>query len=284
MSKDLNNGNIGVKYQTPLNFQDEFPLFIEFMDTFFNWLYRQEGFTEDEIISYLSDTSGWLETNSDKSPLEQLIEWKSKKTPGTTSKDFISDKFLVRTFEDMMALDFEQLLDVDGRPLLSMEDKNQHIDDWYDDFGFQRTVDKTFQEFGQFVPDGSDSMQTADGNNFTVYIEGTKRRTLDHTRWLKLLKHIYRVRGTKKAIELFFWIYFGCPVSVYYPKSEIGGLDGNFECDGEIGMRDDYYYDEFTYVIQVPGDISDFEGVFQRVFRQHFHPAGFTVFLESSRG
>lgn len=284
MSKDLNDGNIGVKYQTPLFFQNEYPLFIEFMDTFFNWLYRQNGFTEEEILSYLANTSEWLEVHSDKSPVEQLIDRKLRKTPGTVAKDYISDKFLVRTFEDMMALDAEVLLDSDGRPLIAMEDKNASIDSWYEDFGFQRTVDKTFQEFGSFAPKDAEKLKTSDGDDFSVYIEGTKRRTLDHTRWLKLLKHIYRIRGTKKAIELFFWIYFGCPVSVYFPKEEIGGLDDNFECDGATGMRDDYYYDEFTYVIRVPGEVADFEGVFERVFRQHFHPAGFTVFLESSRG
>lgn len=283
MSKDLNDGNIGVKYQTPLNYQNEFPLFIEFMDTFFNWLYRQQGFTEEEIQSYLENTTEWLDTHSDKPPLQQLIDWKLKKTPGREAKDYLSDKFLVRTFENMMALDAEVLQDSDGRPLIAMEDKNKNIDNWYEDFGFQRTVDKTFQEFGRFVPVGSDRLKTADGDDFSVYIEGTKRRTLDHTRWLKLMKHIYRIRGTKKAIELFFWIYFGCPVKVFYPREEIGGLDDNLECDGATGMRDDYYYDEFTYVIQVPGEVSDFEGVFERVFRQHFHPAGFTVFLESSR-
>lgn len=130
MSKDLNDGNIGVKYQTPLFFQNEYPLFIEFMDTFFNWLYRQNGFTEEEILSYLANTSEWLEVHSDKSPVEQLIDWKLRKTPGTVAKDYISDKFLVRTFEDMMALDAEVLLDSDGRPLIAMEDKNASIDSW----------------------------------------------------------------------------------------------------------------------------------------------------------
>lgn len=284
MSKTLNNGHHGVKYDTPLFYQKDFPVFLEFMDTFFGWLYRQQGFTEEEINAYLANPDEWINPESSDTPLQQLIDWKVRKTPGSDSKDYLTDKFLVRTFEDMMALDAEELMDVDGRPLIAMEDKNKNIDDWYQDFGFQRTVDKSFQEFGRMVPVGSDKLVTSDGDFFSVYIEGTKRRTLDHTRWLKLLKHIYRIRGTKKAIELFFWIYFGCPVSVYYPKEEIGGLDDNFECDGATGMRDDYYYDEFTYVIRVPGDVIDFEGVFERVFRQHFHPAGFTVFLESSRG
>lgn len=284
MSKELNSGHNGVKYEAPPFYQTEFPLFIEFMDTFFNWMYRQQGFTEQEIKDYLADTDSWVNPDSNATPLEQLIDIKKRKTPGTEAKDYLSDKFLVRTFEDMMALDAEELMDVDGRPLIAMEDKNDSIDDWYSDFGFQRTVDKAFQEFGRFIPQGSTGMKTAGGDDLTVFIDGTKRRTLDHARWLKLLKHIYRIRGTKKAIELFFWIYFGCPVSVYYPKEDIGGLDDTFDCDGTTGLRDDYYYDEFTYVIRVPGDVSKFDGVFERVFRQHFHPAGFTVFLESSRG
>ncbi|UCR74080.1 hypothetical protein [Klebsiella virus vB_KpnM-20] len=282
MSKDLNNGHLGVKYETPLFYQNDFPLFIEFMDTFFNWLYRQNGFTEEEILAYLADTS-WLNPDSDASPLMQLVDLKIQKTPGTAARDMLLDKYLVRTFEQMMALDTEELLDSDGRPLFSPEDKNSSIDAWYKEFGFQRTVDKSFPEFGFFVPEGSDGLITADGNQFSVYIEGTRRRTLDHTRWLKLLKHIYKIRGTQKAIELFFWIYFGVPVTVYYPKEDLAGLDANFDCDGEVGLRDDYYYDEYTYVIRIPGDVADFEGVFDRVFRQHFHPSGFKVFLESTR-
>lgn len=282
MSKELNDGHVGVKYETPLFYQNDFPVFIDFMDTFFNWLYRQHGFTEEEILLYLDDPS-WLNPESEESPLVQLIDLKLQKPPGTAARDYLTDKFLTRTFEDLMALDFEELLDSEGRPLISPEDKNNSIDSWYQDFGFQRTADKSFPEFSPFIPQGDDNFITSNGDRLTVYIEGTRRRTLDHPRWLKLLKHIYKIRGTQKSIELFFWIYFGLPVSIYYPKEDLAGLDDNFECDGSVGLRDDYYYDEYTYVIRIPGDVSEFEGVFEKVFRQHFHPAGFKVFLESTR-
>lgn len=281
MSKDLNPGHWGVKYETPQFYQEEFPLFIEFMDTFFNWFYSQSGFTPGEIESYLADTSRWLDPFSEKDPLQQLIEIKTLKNPGAASKELLEDKYLVRSFEQVMATDAEELLDADGRPLFGQEERAEQIDSWYRDFGQQRIADKSFQDFGNFVPKDSDKLVTADDYNLIVYIEGTKRRQLDHARWLKLLKHIYRIRGTKKAIELFFWISFGCPVTIYYPKVEVGGLDDNFDLDGHVGLRDDYYYDEYTYVIKVPGDIKEFEGVFEKVFRQHFHPSGFTVFLES---
>lgn len=284
MSKELNDGNWGVKYETPLNYQENYPVFLEFMDTFFLYLYRQTGFTPGEIQAYLTDTSNWLDPFSDQDPLQQLIAFKAAKTPGQKVKDFLADKFLVRSFERTMAMDYDELQDADGRPLFTPEGHDDQIDGWYEQLGFQRTADKSFQDFGNFVPKDSDKLVTADGYNYTVYVEGTKRRTLDHARWLKLLKHVYAIRGTKKSMELFFWIYFGVPINIYYPKNDIGGLDDNFDLDGTVGLRDDYYYDEFTYVIRVPGDVADFEGVFERVYRQHFHPAGFTVFLESSRG
>lgn len=283
MSKELNDGNLGVKYETPLNYQEDYPIFLEFLDTFFNWMYRQAGFTPGEINNYLNDTSNWLDPYSDKTPLQQLIEFKVAKTPGRQIKDYLEDKFLVRKFEKAVSLDFDGLEDADGRPLFSPEDRDEHFDAWYSQLGFQRTADKSFQDFGNFVPKGSDKLVTKDNYNYTVYVEGTKRRTLDHTRWLKLLKHVYSIRGTKKSMELFFWIYFGVPVNIYYPKGDIGGLDDNFDLDGTVGLRDDYYYDEYTYVIRVPGDVTEFEGVFERVYRQHFHPSGFNVFLESSR-
>lgn len=283
MQTVLNNGTNGVKYEVPLYFLSEYPNFIKFMDIFYQWLYNQQGFTEEEISSYLQNSKDWLDPFTTDSPLEQLIDIKAKKSPGRQVKEHLEDHYLVRGFEQMLGLDTE-ITDSEGRPLFAECDRNTSIDNWYDSFGFQRTADKSFQEFSRFATKNGQRLITADGDNFSVYVEGTKRRTLDHTRWLKLLKHIYRIRGSKKAIELFFWIYFGCPIQIMYPKEEIGGLDANFDLDGTVGLRDDYYYDEFSYVIRVPGDAKDFEGVFNKVFREHFHPAGFTVFLESSRG
>lgn len=283
MSSDLNDGNHGVKNEVPLAYRMEYPKFIEFMDVFYNWLYNQQGFSAEEIQAYLANPGEWVDPLSNKSPLEQLIDFKNVGNPGRVSRDYLKDRFLVREFDDIFSTDAE-LQDVDGRPLFAVRDKVEHIDAWYQDFGFQRTADRSFEDFGNFVPKNSDRLITADGENLAVYIEGTKRRTLDHVRWLKLLKHIYRIRGTRKAMELFFWLYFGVPIKIKEPKLEIGGLDDNFDLDGVVGLRDDYYYDEFSYVITVPGDVSEIEGVFEKVYRQHFHPAGFTVFLESSRG
>lgn len=279
----LNNGMNGTKYDVPLYFLNEYPKFIEFLDVFYDWLYRQQGFTPEEIQRYLDNPNEWIDQYSGVSPLEQLIDVKATKTPGEATVDFLQDHFLVRSFENLLSMDFT-LEDVEGRPLFGENEKEESINSWYDEFGFQRTADKLFPDFGPFVPKDSDGMLTKDGREFSVYLDDTKRRTLDHPRWLKLLKHIYSIRGTRKAIELFFWIYFGVPVIIKEPKLEIGGLDDNFDLDGEVGLRDDYYYDEFSYVIMVPGDITEIQGVFDKVFRQHFHPAGFTVFLESSRG
>ncbi|AVO22992.1 head closure Hc2 [Erwinia phage vB_EamM-Bue1] len=283
MSIALNDGSNGTRYDVPLYFLEEYPKFIEFMDVFYNWLYNQQGFTAAEIEDYIKNSSDWLDPFTTDSPLEQLIAIKSQKAPGRQIKNHLEDHYLVRGFEKAFSLDAE-LLDVDGRPLFGEVDHDTQIDNWYDSFGFQRTADKAFQNFARFADKNGERFITSNGDNFSVYVADTKRRTLDHVRWLKLLKHIYRIRGSKKAIELFFWIYFGCPIQVKYPKEEIGGLDDNFDLDGTVGMRDDYYYDEYSYVITVPGDVSQFEGVFNKVFREHFHPAGFTVFLESSRG
>uniref|UniRef100_A0AAU8KXS7 Baseplate wedge protein n=1 Tax=Serratia phage Kevin TaxID=3161161 RepID=A0AAU8KXS7_9CAUD len=279
----LNKGINGTKYNVPLYFLEEYPKFIEFLDVFYDWLYRQQGFTAEEIQLYLDNPSSWVDQYSNESPLEQLIDVKATKTVGSATVDYLADHFLVRSFENLLSMDFT-LEDVEGRPLFAENDKDDNINAWYDDFGFQRTADKSFPDFGEFVPKDSDGLLTSDGDTFSVFVDDTKRRTLDHPRWLKLLKHIYSIRGTRKAIELFFWIYFGAPVTIHQPKTEIGGLDDNFDLDGVVGLRDDYYYDEFSYVIMVPGDITEIQGVFDKVFRQHFHPGGFTVFLESSRG
>lgn len=283
MSTDLNDGNLGVKYDVPLYFLEEYPKMIKFMDVFYSWLYRQQGFTPEEIQDYIANSADWIDPFTGESPLKQLIDIKTRKTPGREIKDHLEDHFLTRSFEEMLGLDAE-LLDSDNRPLFSEIENDENIDSWYNSFGFQRTADKTFQDYGKFRTSDGEKLVTSDGDDFSVYIDGTKRRTLDHPRWLKLLKHIYKIRGSKKSIELFFWIYFGCPIRVKYPKEQIGGLDDSFDLDGNVGLRDDYYYDEYSYVIVVPGDVKDFEGVFNKVFRQHFHPAGFTVFLESSRG
>ena len=279
----ITNNKPSVKHDVPLYFLEEYPVFIEFMDTFFHWLYNQQGFTEQEIRDYIANAGDWVNPHTTDSPLQQLIEIKSRKMQGVASTNFLEDHFLERKFEEMISLD-ETILDVEGRELFGIYDHNQGINAKYDDMGLERITDKPFFEYGEFFTSDKETFSTKEGDDLYVNNGTQKRRVLDHIRWLKLLKSIYRIRGTKKSFELFFWLYFGLPVQIKEPKNDIAGLDGNFDLDGVVGLRDDYYYDEYSYVIQIPvDDLKDYQGVFERIFKKHFHPAGFNVFLESSR-
>lgn len=283
--KYYNHSRPPVREDVPLYFLEEYPVFLEFMDVFFDWLYNQQGFTEAELQSYLDNMTDWVDPFSTKSPLEQLVEIKTRLSPGAEAKNFLEDHFLHRKFEELLSKN-ETILDKDGKPLFASYNHTNNIDAKYDDFGFEKTIDRAFMEFGEFRTKDQEDFVTSENNDILfVSIDVEKRRTLDHIRWLKLLKTIYRIRGTKKSFELFFWMYFGLPIQIKEPKNEIAGLDGNFDLDGTVGLRDDYYYDEYSYVIQLPvDDISDYQDVFNRIFKKYFHPAGFTVFLESSRG
>lgn len=280
MSTGLNDGTNGTRYDVPLFFLEEYPLFIEFMDTFFDWIYNQQGFTQVELESYLDDTS-WMDPTSTKDLMHQLIDLKRLDPPGAAGRATLDHKLLTRDFDLIKALDCEDLQDADGRSIFAMDDHEEAIELHYEDFGFQKTADYAFEYYVEYKTLEGFNFLTADGEKYNVGVTDKKRRNLDHSRWLKLLKHVYRIRGTQKATELFFWLYFGAPIRVSYPKEKIARLDDNFVLDGDNTLRDDNYYNEYSYVIKVPGDVERYQGVFDKIYRRHFHPTGFTVFLES---
>lgn len=85
----------------------------------------------------------------------------------------------------------------------------------------------------------------------------------DDVRFIKLLHHLYQIRGTMKCAEIFFSIFFGNNVEVRqsFPRDRMAVLDDNFILDGDIVTRDDDLYSEFSYEVELYGvGIADTSG------------------------
>lgn len=153
------------------------------------------------------------------------------------------------------------------------------------------TLEEIHQEF---VTSDDDYFENSDASRLQTYIdneESIKGWTkafgiksfgagVDKTLMVSLIKHVNAIKGTEKAIELFFSIYFNEDVQVYYPKFDIAVIDDNMIPDVSGTIRDDYYYNEFSYVIRVNGDLNSYTDLFAEIYLKNIHPAGFKVFLE----
>ena len=124
-----------------------------------------------------------------------------------------------------------------------------------------------------------ESEESIDGwkNSFGIKTFG---QTVDKTLMISLMKHINAIKGTEKSIELFFSIYFDEEVEVYYPKFDIATIDDNMVPDVSGVIRDDYYYNEYAYVVRVTGELNSYTELFDEIYMKNVHPSGFKVFLE----
>lgn len=114
----------------------------------------------------------------------------------------------------------------------------------------------------------------------SVINDKLNNNVVDQVLMVSLMKHLNGIKGTEQSMRLFFNLYFNAEVEVYQPKFDIAVIDGNWIPDVKGHIRDDYYYNEFAYVIRTPDDPSVYTDLFNSVYLKNVHPAGFKVFLE----
>lgn len=259
------NPEMNVERLLPDHFIDEYPKFILFLEKFYEWMYRDSGLSSEEIKKLYSDTS-WYETNIDKflysngnekyinlGSQEYLDKAVIRKTiensPGCLSKNIQDFYTLERKYYKLASIDDEILQDSYGRNVEVILSPDNTIQEWFRTFGFKRSD-----------------------------LEST---LLDDILLIKTLKHIYDIKGTEKSINLFFNLFFSESVEIELPKFKIAQLDNNFQLDNiESKLRDDYYYDEFAYVIKTNNVSTAYSEAFMNIFNQYFHPSGFKYFIE----
>lgn len=250
-----------IESQLPKHYKEYYPRFIKFIQCYYDWLHRGSGLSASEVDALKADTS-WLKTNIDSfietgslknienSDVETaIIQMGLVQAPGNEVDMMVPYHMLDNISDEFITADGEYYATSAGENINSNDYSDDEIDSWLDTLGYSFTTDIT------------------------------NLNPVDRLLLVRLLKHIYNIKGTEKSIELFFSMYFGETVQVYYPKNDIAVIDDNFVLDDLKYIRDDDYYNEYSYVIKVQQDPSVYQDLFNKVYLKHIHPAGFKVFL-----
>ncbi|QZI90449.1 hypothetical protein MYOV003v1_p0125 [Vibrio phage 207E48.1] len=238
------NHTIDTKYMLPSHYAKEYPNFVNFMNAYFKWLYRNTEYSQEEINDMANSGMEMVD----------IMERQGRQNPGEAAQNMAGDRSLERGFSGMIGFDGEILLAADDRPLEAERDNTEYTTAWLRDMGFPITSREP-------------------GN--------TRYRNIDPTRMIKLLAHLYSIRGSVKCMELFFDIFYTGGANVSFPRERIVTIDDNFILDGGgNSIRDDDYYSEYTYVISVSGEPDPNFPVFLELYKSLFHPSGFKMFIE----
>lgn len=284
------NHDIRIAGQLPAHFREQYPQFIEFMKGYYRWLHRSDNVTPEELVSLQEDTSwetvdvdGFIRTGEQALAGQNPLLDKTQERPPGTEMDLLADDYTMeRRFEVFETADGDDFEDGDGRSLESTRLNEKHIDEWFTSFDFVKTTDNLIENYGRLLDARSSPYLTNDYKNIVLARigSGQRYRTLDNIRLLKVLKQIYAIRGTEKAAQMFFSIFFGEPVDTFNPKDIIMIADESMVLDGANSLRDDEFYNEFSYVILTNRDPAVYDYYFRTIFLKHFHPAGFKVYMQ----
>lgn len=253
--------SIALHNQFPQNIQDHNPNFVLFMKKYYEWMYKDSGFTKDEI-DYVIAQQNWLTTDIEKyletgaiqysgvaTQNEALIQMSGTKHSGAWLDNAVSAYFLEREFEKYTDINDVIFETADGYDLETPKFDENYISLWLARLGYDST-----------------------------YISRL-HTTFDQMLMIRNLKLIYSIKGTFSSIQLFFNMYFDEVVTIYNPKFDIAVIDSNFQPDYDNYIRDDNYYNEYSYVIYVSRDPSHYTEQINNIYMKYIHPAGFKMFL-----
>uniref|UniRef100_A0AAU6W321 Baseplate wedge subunit n=1 Tax=Pseudomonas phage Cygsa01 TaxID=3138529 RepID=A0AAU6W321_9VIRU len=284
------NHDIRIDGQLPAHFREQYPAFIAFMKGYYRWLHRTDNVCPDELEALKEDPSwqsvdidGFIRTGDQALAGQNPLLDKMQERPPGTELDLLADDYTMeRRFEDFETADGDDFQDEAGRSMESTRLNEKHIDEWFTSFDFVKTTDNLIENYGRLLDSTYVPFITHDYKNVVLARTGSgqRYRTLDNIRLLKVLKHIYAIRGTEKAAQLFFSIFFGEPVETFNPKESIMIADESMVLDGANSLRDDEFYNEFSYVILTNRDPAVYDFYFRTIFLKHFHPAGFKVYMQ----
>jgi len=286
------NQSLRIESQLPSHFREHYPDFVAFLKGYYEWLHRTDNVTPGELEMLKSDTSwqkididGFIRTGEESLAGQSPLIDKIRETPPGTEADRLADDYrMERRFEEFETADGESFSDHSDRPMESTRVNEKHMNEWFSSFNFAKTADNLIENYSHLLTASYDPFNTSDSENVVVFnSENPKRyRTLDNIRLLKLLNHIYAIRGTEKAAELFFNIFFGETIETYNPKVDIMVADDCMVLDSAKRLRDDEVFNEFTYVILTNRDPAEYDFFFRTIFLTNFHPAGFKVHLQKN--
>lgn len=234
----------------PSHFSNSYPLLVEFLELYSSFLYN-ENMTPYEVQAFLDDESWWDRRDEVFSTPEERFFYKIVDLQKTrrffglerNNVELIERKSLFGGVDNIQTLDGLMLVSSDGREIRASVKQEAHLQSWLNDKGLA-------------IEDAPNTFDTAS--------------------FIKLARHIFKIRGSLECARIFFEAMYGGRVETHLPRVEISALDDNMVLDGKNFLRDDVYYDEFTYVINLIGSKYSLLGPkYFDLWKERFHPGGF---------
>jgi hypothetical protein len=240
----------------PRYFLDEYPLFVKFFEYYFQWKNRNGEFNNNDLAFF----SALLGITADEyDGAIELIRLSNTKSPWQHQSSLAEEYLLERT-ENVAETSLEEIFLTADDEILEPPVLNSEL------------VTNAIAEKGGF---------------YTSNVLGTNE--MDLILCERLISHVASVKGTKTATNLFFLMFFGENLTdnvaegaeyIWYPKTQTISIDHDLDIDGTASMRDDAFYNEFTYVINTKHNREFYEPLFSNIYMKYIHPSGFGVFIE----
>lgn len=234
----------------PSHFSRSYPLLVEFLELYSSFLY--DGSLQQHEVQGLLDDESWWPRRDDtfSSPEERLFYkiqdlQKVRKIFGfeQNNVNLVEEKSLLGGLTQIRSLDGMILGSSDNREMGADYKEEAHLQSWLKDKGL--------------------AIKSSVGG-------------FDISSFVKLARHIFKIRGSMECARIFFESMYGGRVITHLPREEISALDSNMVLDGVNFLRDDIYYDEFTYVINLIGSKYNTLGSkYFDLWKNRFHPGGF---------
>lgn len=245
------NQNSRIRDLVPEHYLSEFPKFVKFIELYYEWQYRQDNISNKEI-EILVDSLAYSES--------QVNAIKEITPPGRAAKNLQRNHLLEREFIVLQTSDEFEIHDVNNVTLETPDYKGLRIQEWV-------------QDQGSYLPQ-----------------QVINKNKIDEILFVRLIKSMHLIKGTPKATELFFHLFFNEDIvqnnpygtgAYWSPRMAITAIDNiDHKIDHKDNqMRDDYLYNEFSYVIYTKQSYSVYKDLFENVYLKYIHPAGFNAFL-----
>lgn len=249
------SGTNDADYYLPRFFKSEYPDLVQYLDSYFDSLYKS-SLTPEQIEVLLEDESWWdgrdLEYPSEAiRMLEKVkaLDSYRKKNFGVYERvmNVLDGKILSRSVSELLSLDSFTLQTSDDYGLSSKDEDNTPLYQWL--------MEKNLIEIAN-----------APSEDIRV----------DLVNLIKVARHLFKIRGTTECARIFLSAMYGGEVHVELPRLKIATLDDNFTLDEGIKLRDDFEYDEFTYIVNlVDSDYFKIGPKYFELYKRVFHASGF---------
>lgn len=244
----------------PLHFKEMYPKFVAFIELYYDFMNSSDVMNEvfrgriqaGETNLIRDDSDLFIATLDERlSGIRQEqgdIEVSDWRAPSWWTENMMSILNMERIPESLFVSNDEVLTTRDGEVFQSNFVFKRTVEDWMKDSGFP--------EASVF---GGDIILTS-----------------------RILRSLYQLKGTSKALELFFNVFYGENVNVINPNNLIACIDDNFVLDSNVQIKDDLSFSEFSIIVQTEREKDYYEPLFTDVYLKMFHPAGFGVSFSES--